>query len=323
MLAKAVAQQFERLVKEPEGIASSALIDSRYRSQSLPSLLREMNREDASSWTNVGLALGFQERTAPQGRYVVAIELLDLVRAFELKDLLQPQLEQWVEVTSTGAADFASLVANPFIKDKDHLSTSISVSWPQLDMTIAFPSSAFHKGTVTEEVPTQEQLIHFLVFERSLSMLVQEDRLQALLQTAKMDFTRKWLRRLILAIDEDNDGKLSLEEAERGVGSWVPKEESPMAESDTDGDKFLSVEELNARFASAPPVTAEQIAVLDWARKRIAQYDKDGNGRLTEDEWKTMLVPPIGADADEDGIITLEEFVKYRMKKGGSPGYRP
>ena len=305
-------------MKEPEGITSLVALDSRYRStryNQLPQVLMAVRGEAPSYLTNVRLAYAVRPATVSD-RLNFAIELLDFVRTFELEDLLQPQLVQWAEVTSSDAAEFAARVANPFFNVKDNASPTMQLAWPSMDFNLTLT------GRVFGEAPTQEQLVHYLAFEICLSMLKQEARRQALLEPARVDFTNKWIRKLIGKIDEDGDGKLSLEEADRGLklSSWVPKVESPMAESDKDGDKFLSEEELIERFASAPPVavpqkTSSAETPLEFAARQIAKYDKDGNGGLTQDEWQLMIIRPDAADVNNDGIITVEEYSNFRMKQ--------
>jgi hypothetical protein len=53
--------------------------------------------------------------------------------------------------------------------------------------------------------------------------------------------------------------------------------------------------------------------MLDWARKQIGKYDKNGDGALTPNEWTEMPVPPKNEwDFDGDGRITAEEYAKAR-----------
>ena len=42
------------------------------------------------------------------------------------------------------------------------------------------------------------------------------------------------------------------------------------------------------------------------------KYDVDGDGRLSRTEWKKMLIQPTGADLNEDGFLTVEEYLKFR-----------
>lgn len=65
----------------------------------------------------------------------------------------------------------------------------------------------------------------------------------------------------------------------------------------------------------APAGTSKDDANRDWAKRQIEKYDKNRDGQLTIDEWSSMIVKPEGADANKDGIVTLEEYVKFRSGK--------
>ncbi len=64
--------------------------------------------------------------------------------------------------------------------------------------------------------------------------------------------------------------------------------------------------------SSGGKVTSDQLV---WAEKQITKYDKNGDKRLTPDEWSSMIVKPDGADADKDGAITVEEYAAFRAKR--------
>ncbi|MGN6135215.1 MAG: hypothetical protein ACTHOU_11995, partial [Aureliella sp.] len=65
----------------------------------------------------------------------------------------------------------------------------------------------------------------------------------------------------------------------------------------------------------APVGAAKDDVNREWAKRQIDKYDKNRDGQLTVDEWTAMLVPPTGADANKDGIVTLEEYVQFRAGK--------
>ncbi len=46
-----------------------------------------------------------------------------------------------------------------------------------------------------------------------------------------------------------------------------------------------------------------------YAASLIKNYDKDEDGKLSKEEVKKMRRPPIGADADSDGVITKDELI--------------
>lgn len=56
-------------------------------------------------------------------------------------------------------------------------------------------------------------------------------------------------------------------------------------------------------------------ADLEWAKRLFDRYDKNKDGRLTPDEWSSMITKPDGADSNGDGAITVEEYAEFRSKK--------
>jgi hypothetical protein len=51
---------------------------------------------------------------------------------------------------------------------------------------------------------------------------------------------------------------------------------------------------------------------LDWAKKKIAEYDKDGSGDLSADEWGE-LKDPEAADANKDKRVSAEELARWKQ----------
>jgi Ca2+-binding EF-hand superfamily protein len=69
-----------------------------------------------------------------------------------------------------------------------------------------------------------------------------------------------------------------------------------------------------AAVPSAASVSSGSVD-LDWAKRQIDKYDKNKDGRLTVDEWSSMITKPDGADLNGDGAITAEEYAEFRTKK--------
>ncbi len=75
----------------------------------------------------------------------------------------------------------------------------------------------------------------------------------------------------------------------------------------TDADKGQATSSSAARSAPGGPE-------LEWAKRQIGKYDTNGDGQLTANEWKSMLVDPSAADTDGDGVITVDEYAAFRAK---------
>ena len=88
-----------------------------------------------------------------------------------------------------------------------------------------------------------------------------------------------------------------------------------------DGAKSSSSSSSSTSSSSATVVpssgapAASGSADLDWAKRQVDKYDKNKDGRLTVDEWSSMITKPDGADLNGDGAITAEEYAEFRTKK--------
>ncbi|MFK7735123.1 MAG: EF-hand domain-containing protein [Pirellulaceae bacterium] len=87
------------------------------------------------------------------------------------------------------------------------------------------------------------------------------------------------------------------------------KDESGRGRKDTSSSRARS---KPSSIAKSDPASQEY---LDWAKKNIDKYDKNGDGALTSAEWEKMIIKPTGADADGDGVITLQEYATFRANK--------
>lgn len=74
-----------------------------------------------------------------------------------------------------------------------------------------------------------------------------------------------------------------------------------------------------SRSSSASTSTKTSSAIggtqMEWAQRQIAKYDKNRDNQLTASEWEKMLIKPVGADANGDGVLTVEEYAAFRAKK--------
>jgi len=70
----------------------------------------------------------------------------------------------------------------------------------------------------------------------------------------------------------------------------------------------------SAAVPSTGGTTSSGSAELDWAKRQVDRYDKNKDGKLSVDEWSSMITKPDGADANGDGLITVEEYADFRSK---------
>lgn len=113
---------------------------------------------------------------------------------------------------------------------------------------------------------------------------------------------------LIEKDDQNADGVLSLEE--------TPLSEDMFTSADTDGDGFLTQEEMEEMLASGPPPAMGGGMPMGGPGgggapdfdSLLAEEDTDGDGTISAEESALSEEMFANFDADGDGLITQEEF---------------
>jgi Ca2+-binding EF-hand superfamily protein len=169
--------------------------------------------------------------------------------------------------------------------------------------------------------PTQRQwLAAFIKQELANAFpdLVSKDQVDKQFHATRL----AWTQSRFAQFDSDMDNQLSVGEFNK-LGTKLSMH-FHFALADKDDDKSVSVEELFEYLESGsptqpkvPPVETTSSAISDksmrWAAQRISQYDRNGDGVLTANEWGGLTFKASGADANNDDVITEEELVAYRI----------
>ncbi len=76
-----------------------------------------------------------------------------------------------------------------------------------------------------------------------------------------------------------------------------------------------------SRTVSSPvntTTTSSTDRLQRYAQNLVRQYDKNKDGKLDKGELGAMRRPPVGADANQDGYVTIDEYVESLSKQSSS-----
>ncbi|TWU17804.1 EF hand [Novipirellula galeiformis] len=71
------------------------------------------------------------------------------------------------------------------------------------------------------------------------------------------------------------------------------------------------VERFNQRRQAGLGSDTADTKLFKYARRIVARYDRNQDGSLTKDEYRSMLSSPEPADANQDGAINVAEYAKW------------
>jgi len=103
-----------------------------------------------------------------------------------------------------------------------------------------------------------------------------------------------------------------------GTVSVASTADSSSADSSTNSNSAAS--RSDAQKTNTPPArAAAAIRIdprsLDYFRKLVSQYDKNGDKHLERSEWASMSKNPEAADVDGNGRVSVEEYARWRMQQ--------
>jgi Ca2+-binding EF-hand superfamily protein len=126
---------------------------------------------------------------------------------------------------------------------------------------------------------------------------------------APPDLTPAEVRELFLELDANNDTVLEADEVpESGRKAF----EALLKLGDADKDGKLQASEMRA-------LTAKAMSASPGAGQRFRAADKDGDGKLSRDEFPGRPGAFDRLDADKDGFLTREEVATFFRKVAGQP----
>jgi Ca2+-binding EF-hand superfamily protein len=145
-------------------------------------------------------------------------------------------------------------------------------------------------------------------------------------QISMGEFARKWDASTLenfYSFDTNQDGFITLQECLAGVKKGYLKGSGGSSSSVASSDGSAPAPSAGqAPNPSAPSGNAPAVAVggadsrmREFAKKAIDKADKDKNGFLTPDEFKSSGTTFADVDTDKNGKIDLDEYALFRAKR--------
>lgn len=112
--------------------------------------------------------------------------------------------------------------------------------------------------------------------------------------------------------DLNRDGVITADEAIRAVEDGA-RVSAPASSSGDTGTAAAS--SSGAAASSGGSVGKADSKYMEYAERIIGRYDGNEDKKLTASEWDKMLMSPADADADRDGMITVDEYAWWMQSR--------
>lgn len=251
---------------------------------------------------------GVISRNSSKRNAYITLEIMNFIQNMQLGTILDAELKSLHLATVPLSNELYLLIkdANPFNYRQSTSLISIDLANLPRDLGdsrkfFTFPSQQLWLAAIF-----QNQLV------RMFPQIVTDDTRT----TQSRALKRAWTESRFARIDSNADQKLNDSEfAEFAHGLFLKLE---FKVADQNEDLFVTFEELFATLENASlqsPIFPERALPqekYEWAKRQIAKYDLNGDDQLTADEWQKMILKPNGADTNNDGVITVEEYQNFR-----------
>lgn len=280
---------------------------------------RLLDRTNELLGTNNPLSLTRFSRGGSTKKYprVESFEILELLesRDVEVIKSREPLINQIAEKVVEQAAELLLQIHSE--RDFTAARNISLVGDPgQLNYFNAGRQISSYKRNIDWSNYTEAQILSWKLYGLCRSAVVDS-------QTLEKQFSKKTrelaITRAFKKADKNSDKSIDSDEFKSILNTSLLSGREHSEVADKDGGIRLDdlfklepkkVQPANVRGGSTTPNVYRQ-----WAEKNIEKYDRNGNGTLEKNEWEKMIIKPNGADANRDGVLTVEEYAKYRSSK--------